>query len=95
MLEEAYRPIKLQVNGEEVTMPIARAIFRALTVAAAKGEARAQAMFLKLVVATEDEAAAYAQMLQETREAAAQQPELPTRIVRYIVDPVTGTREML
>lgn len=41
------------------------------------------------MLATEDEAAAYARMIEETRK-----PKRPTRIVTYIVDPVTCARAM-
>lgn len=63
MLEEVYRPIKVRSDGEEISMPIAQAVFRALAVAAVKGEARAQAMFLKIVSATEGEKAAIEEMI--------------------------------
>src|SRR5204863_822583 len=59
MLEEAYRPVKMSEDGAEITLPLAQAVFRTLAAAAAKGDARAQATFLKLVSATEDAAAAY------------------------------------
>ncbi len=74
MLEEAYRPIKVSEDGEEITLPMAQAVFRSLAQAAAKGEARAQAMFLKLVSATEDEEAAIEQMLDGARDEAAKEP---------------------
>ena len=68
MLEEAYRPVTVNEDGAEVTMPVAQAVFRSLAAAAAKGEARAQAMFLKLVSATEEQAAAIEDTLEEDRE---------------------------
>lgn len=65
LLEEAYRPIKVNENGKEITMPMAQAVIRSLTVAAVKGDARAQAMFLKVVSASEEEEAAIEEMLEE------------------------------
>ena len=66
MLEEAYRPINVvSEDGDEITLPMAQAVFRSLAEAAAKGEARAQAMFLKIVSETEGEAAVIEQMLDD------------------------------
>src|SRR5687768_13233887 len=62
MLAEAYRPVTVSENGEEITLPMAQAVFRSLAEAAAKGEARSQAMFLKLVSESEDETAAIEEM---------------------------------
>lgn len=84
MLEEAYRPIKINENGKEITMPMAQVVFRALAVAAAKGEARAQAMFLKLASAIEIEEAAIEQMLAEAPGEAVKEP---VQIVHKIIDP--------
>ena len=81
LLKEAYRPIKVTADGTEVTMPLAQAVLRSLSVAAAKGEARAQAIFFKLVSAGEIEEA---EMLAEQREKAA--AEEPVEIEFHIVD---------
>lgn len=78
--EEAYRLINIDENGEEVRMPIARAVIRSLIVAAARGDLRAQAAFLKMVSDSE----AIALMRDETLDQVAQ-PPLQT-IVR-IIDP--------
>jgi hypothetical protein len=67
---------------------MAQAIFRSLAGAAARGEARAQAMFLKLVSASEREAAMVEEMIDEAREEDAQQPvkivyeSTPSMVVR-------------
>jgi hypothetical protein len=79
MLDEAYRPIRTNVEGVEVTMPLAQAVVRSLAEAAAKGEARAQAMFFRLVNASEIEEAAYEQVL--ANEEDAQAPHFQIRIV--------------
>lgn len=42
MLKEAYRPIKVASDGQEITLPLAQAVFRSMAEAAAKGEVRAQ-----------------------------------------------------
>lgn len=55
LLEEAYRIIPVQDAGKSITMPMAQAVIRSVTVAAAKGQARAQQMFLKMIQAVEDE----------------------------------------
>lgn len=49
ILEEAYRFIKIDEDGEEVRMPIARAVVRSLIAAATNGDPRAQAAFLKML----------------------------------------------
>jgi hypothetical protein len=87
MLEEAYRPITVSEDGNEITLPLAQAVFRSLATAAAKGEARAQAMFLKLVSASEEEAAMVGEMIDEAREEAAHEPR---KIVYEIVDAADG-----
>lgn len=51
--EEAYRLIDIHEDGEEVTMPVARAVVRSLIATAAKGDLRAQATFLKMVLDSE------------------------------------------
>jgi len=95
MLEEAYRPITVSEDGSEITLPMAQAVFRSLAGAAARGEARAQAMFLKLVSASEREAAMVEEMIDEARDEDAQQP---VKIVYQIIDTVdgrpTGKREI-
>ena len=83
LLEEAYRPIKVNENGTEITMPMAQAVIRSLTVAAVKGDARAQAMFLKAVSASEEEEAAMEEMLGQAHQAETR-PEkvvIETRII--------------
>jgi hypothetical protein len=54
MLGEAYRPVKVNENGKEITMPLAQAVFRSLGAAALKGEARAQAMFINILSVSEE-----------------------------------------
>lgn len=90
MLEEAYRPIKVGEDGEEIALPVAQAVFRALADAAAKGEARAQAMFLKLVSASEREEGAIEEMFAKASEEVAA-PD-PVQIVYKIVDPANPGR---
>lgn len=53
ILAEAYRTIKLVENGKQVTMTMAEAIVRSITVNAAKGQPRAQKMFTQLLTETE------------------------------------------
>lgn len=55
--EEAYRLIDIDEDGADVAMPIARAVIRSLIAAAAKGDLRAQAAFLKMVSDSETGAA--------------------------------------
>lgn len=90
MLEEAYRPVTVTADGVEVTMPLARAVLRSLAEAAAKGEARAQAAFIRMVSASEAEAAAIAEMLEETRA-----PETPVIEVRIVDADGQPTGEVL
>jgi len=87
MLEEAYRPITVSEDGNEITLPLAQAVFRSLATAAAKGEVRAQAMFLKLISASEGEAAMVEEMIDEAREETVYRP---VKIIREIVDAVDG-----
>ena len=49
IMEEAYRLIDIDEDGEDVAMPIARAVIRSLIAAATKGDLRAQAAFLKML----------------------------------------------
>lgn len=78
--EEAYRLINIDENGEEVRMPVARAVIRSLIAAAAKGDPRAQAAFLKMVSDSETSAL----MQDETLDDVAQQPQ---KVIIEIVDP--------
>ncbi len=55
LLEEAYRSIPVQDAGKSITMPMAQAVIRSVAVAAAKGQPRAQRLFLKLVQTIEEE----------------------------------------
>lgn len=55
LLEEAYRGIPIQDSGKSITIPIAQAIIRSLSVAAAKGNTRAQRLFLETLGAIENE----------------------------------------
>lgn len=85
MLEEAYRPVTINEDGREITLPMAQAVFRSLAIAASRGEARAQAMFLKLVSATEGGEAAADEMFEDMED-----DKKTIEIV--IVDPVAGSR---
>ena len=49
MLEEAYRPVTVGEGDRKVTLPIAQAVIRRLTLQAAQGEPRAQRLFIALV----------------------------------------------
>lgn len=85
ILEEAYRLIKVRVNDEETSMPIARAVLRSMITKAAKGDVRAQAAVLKAVSDSEQRAVAPAQTCNSnTPEANA---EMPHEVVLRIVDP--------
>jgi hypothetical protein len=53
ILEEAYRPIKVSEGGRQVTIPMAKAVMRALAVNAARGQLRSQQLFATLVSETE------------------------------------------
>lgn len=53
ILQEAYRNITVRDGAENVTVPMAQAVLRALTVNAAKGEHRAQRLFTELLGETE------------------------------------------
>lgn len=97
MLEEAYRPVTLDVDGAEITMPMAQAVLRSLAEAAAKGEARAQAMFLKIVSASEMEEASIAEMLDVARQAEseAEQPVIEVKVVDAENGRATGREETI
>jgi hypothetical protein len=53
ILEEAYRTITVREGEKQVSLPMAKAIIRALAVSAAKGQPRAQRLFAELLSATE------------------------------------------
>ena len=53
ILEEAYRSIKVSEGKRQVTIPMAKAVVRALAVNAARGQLRSQQLFAKLVSETE------------------------------------------
>jgi hypothetical protein len=55
LLNEAYRAIPVQDAGKSITMPMAQAVIRSVAVAAAKGQPRAQRLFLKMIQTIEDE----------------------------------------
>lgn len=91
MLVEAYRPVTIKANGQDLTVPLTQAVLRSISEAAAKGEARAQALFLQLVSASElaEQAAADRARAEEAGEG---EDELPSQIEITIVDPVDGSR---
>ncbi|MFZ5675724.1 MAG: DUF5681 domain-containing protein [Pseudomonadota bacterium] len=80
--EEAYRLVKISEEGKEVKMPVARAVVRSLISAAAKGDLRAQATFLKIVCDSEADSAS------QDKEAFGRAPDEPTEVIFTIVDPV-------
>tara|TARA_R110001599_G_scaffold322654_1_gene533768 strand:+ start:1558 stop:2259 length:702 start_codon:yes stop_codon:yes gene_type:complete len=49
ILDEADREVSLTEDGQKVTMPMAKAVIRATAVGAAKGNARAQKLFLEAI----------------------------------------------
>lgn len=53
ILEEAYRTIKVNDSNKQVTMSMAEAIIRSVAVTAAKGQTRAQRLFLDMLGDTE------------------------------------------
>lgn len=83
MRREAYRPVKLRVDGTEITMPLAQAALRSLGTSALKGETRALAIFLKMLHAgaVEDDAV-MEELLEEAREA--ERPDIRVRIVDVV-----------
>jgi hypothetical protein len=98
MLEEAYRPVTVTTeSGAEITIPMAQAVLRSLAEAAVKGEARAQAMFLKIVSASEMEEASIAEMLDEARQAEteAEQPVIEVKIVDGVDGRPTGREKTI
>jgi hypothetical protein len=81
--EEAYRLIDIDDDGRDVRMPIARAVVRSLIAAAAKGDLRAQAAFLKMVSDSETGAAPGTE---DGGDFDFPAPE-PTEVIFRIVDP--------
>ena len=57
LLEEAYRVIPIQEHGKSLAMPMVQAIIRSVAVSAAKGQHRAQRLFLETIAAIENERA--------------------------------------
>lgn len=55
LLTEAYRTILIQDAGKPITMSMAQAVIRSVAVAAAKGQARAQRLFLEMIRTVEEE----------------------------------------
>ena len=55
VLEEAYRDIKVNDGDRQVTLSMAQAVMRAIAVAAAKGQPRAQALFTTMLASVERE----------------------------------------
>ena len=53
VLEEAYRDISVRDGNRTVSMPMAKAVIRALAVNAAKGQHRAQRLFAEMLTTTE------------------------------------------
>jgi hypothetical protein len=53
VIEEAYRTINVNDGNRQVTMPMAKAIIRSLTVSAVKGQSRAQKLFMEMLTETE------------------------------------------
>ncbi len=57
ILQEAYRDIKINDGDRQVSVPMIRAIIRAIAVGAAKGQPRAQVLFTTLLASIEQERA--------------------------------------
>jgi len=55
LLDEAYRTIKINDGNRQVSVPMAKAVIRALAVNAVKGSHRAQRIFTQLLTVTERE----------------------------------------
>src|SRR5436305_2012926 len=53
ILDEAYRPIKVNEGAKQFTLPMVQAVVRALAVNAARGQPRSAQVFLALVSETE------------------------------------------
>ena len=58
VLEEAYRPVTVGEGDRKVTLPIAQAVIRRLTLQAAQGEPRAQRPFIEMLTVAERESQA-------------------------------------
>jgi hypothetical protein len=92
MLEEAYRPIRLSKDGQEFTLPMTQVVLRKLAQAAAKGDARAQAMFFKMVSTSANDEVAIEEMVQGAHVKAT--AEEPIEIQYNIVDEKGRTVEV-
>lgn len=69
ILEEAYRDIKINDGDRQVSVPMIRAIVRAMAMGAAKGQPRAQTLFTTLLATIEQERAArHEELLEATME---------------------------
>jgi len=80
---EAYRPVKIRVDGAELTMPLAQAALRSLGTAALSGETRALAIFLKMLSAgAAEEDAVMEELLEEAQDA--EKPVIAMRIVDVV-----------
>ncbi len=55
LIEEAYRTIKINDGDRQVSVPMVRAILRSLAVSAVKGQLHAQALFVRLLSAVEQQ----------------------------------------
>jgi hypothetical protein len=66
VLEEAYRTIKVNDGKRQVSIPMAKAVVRALAVNAARGQLRSQQLFASLLAQTESANNALAQKWFET-----------------------------
>lgn len=53
VIDEAYRTIKVTEGNRQITIPMAKAVVRALAVNAARGQLRSQQAFAKLLTETE------------------------------------------
>src|SRR6202453_1198691 len=61
VIEEAYRTIKVSEGKRQITIPMAKAVVRALAVNAARGQLRSQQLFASLLAHTESANHALAQ----------------------------------
>lgn len=106
ILEEAYRDIKINDGDRQVSVPMIRAIVRAMAVGAAKGQPRAQAQFTTLLAAIEQERAQRHEELLEgmmeyklhwEKEIARREklgrapPDLPLQPDQIVIDLIEGT----
>ncbi|MBK1871217.1 DUF5681 domain-containing protein [Aestuariivirga sp. YIM B02566] len=91
---EAYRPVKVRIDGTELTMPLAQAALRSLGTAALSGETRALAIFLKILSAgAAEEDAVMEEILEEARET--EKPVIRVRIVDAVDGRAVPTDEVL